>query len=692
MAVAEPDARVPPRAAGGDVVEAAPPSRVARRFGLACVAGAIPAMGVFAWLVNGGRSNFFQRPYYGGNIYDVQARSLLHGHWNIPSGSFGFDGIVVGGRTYMYQGPFPALLRMPILAVTHSFDGRLTQVSMMLAFAVALVGAGRLLWRARTMLRPSSPFTTTEALITGAWILAVGLGSALFFLGSQPVIYQEAVLWGTALAVVALDAVIAVAQRVSWRGLALAGVLATGAVLSRPSVGFAPTVALGVLAVLAFVVPGWPRAPHARWRAPMRERLSAVPIAVTAAVPVVIYCAVNYVKFSSLTSVPWNDQLFTRLNANRRLVLAQNGGSLFSIRYVPTMVVQYLRPDTLRFTHSFPFLDFAKGLPTVLFGVRLDTNDLTSSITATMPLFCVLAIVAGVWMLRRRVEAARTRPFVPAIAGAAVGIVPTLLLCAVADRYVADFVPFLVVPAGLGLQLLLRRLPGWRAHAGVSVACAGGLVALFVFGVWANVALAVSYQNLQRFETRPSKASIVGFDRLVVNRELLSLSDLDDPAGPNLVAVGLSATTPLPVPGPGTSAPACGLRNAVPFLAASSARFEDQAGEVSVAEILRIYANARAASSWMRAEQSVAIGCSGNAQAHDGYSNVRLAPLTARVPNLTYESTLPSQLGSATPSLTYYHDALVGNEVIEIVSAGSPPSSALDPHPIDQAARAKVGR
>ena len=467
--------------------------------------------------------------------------------------------------------------------------------------------------------------------------------------------------------------------------------LATGAVLSRPSVGFAPTVALGVLAVLAFVVPGWPRAPHARWRAPMRERLSAVPIAVTAVVPVVIYCAVNYVKFSSLTSVPWNDQLFTRLNANRRLVLAQNGGSLFSIRYVPTMVVQYLRPDTLRFTHSFPFLDFAKGLPTVLFGVRLDTNDLTSSITATMPLFCVLAIVAGVWMLRRRVEAARTWPFVPAIAGAAVGIVPTLLLCAVADRYVADFVPFLVVPAGLGLQLLLRRLPGWRAHAGVSVACAGGLVALFVFGVWANVALAVSYQNLQRFETRPSKASIVGFDRLVVNRELLSLSDLDDPAGPNLVAVGLARRRRFRFPGRAR------LRQpAVCETPSRSWRHRARGSRIKPARSpsRRSSGSMRtcAPSTWMRAEQSVAIGCSGNAQAHDGYSNVRLAPLTARVPNLTYESTLPSQLGSATPSLTYYHDVLVGNEVIEIVSAGSPPSSALDPHPIDQAARAKVGR
>ncbi len=53
----------------------------------------------------------------------------------------GYEGFIVDHRTYMYFGPFPALLRLPVLAVTHGLDGRLTPWSMTVAFVVALVGA-----------------------------------------------------------------------------------------------------------------------------------------------------------------------------------------------------------------------------------------------------------------------------------------------------------------------------------------------------------------------------------------------------------------------------------------------------------------------------------------------------------------------------------------------------------------------
>ena len=48
----------------------------------------------------------------------------------------------VGGNTYLYFGPVLSLLRLPVLAVTHGLDGRLTLMSMVLGFAALLAAGG----------------------------------------------------------------------------------------------------------------------------------------------------------------------------------------------------------------------------------------------------------------------------------------------------------------------------------------------------------------------------------------------------------------------------------------------------------------------------------------------------------------------------------------------------------------------
>jgi len=76
----------------------------------------------------------------------------------------------------MYYGPVPALLRMPVLLVTHRFDGRLTQCSMLVAFVVALVFVGRLSWRIRGLVT-TAPVSRTETVLVACSMVAVGVGS-----------------------------------------------------------------------------------------------------------------------------------------------------------------------------------------------------------------------------------------------------------------------------------------------------------------------------------------------------------------------------------------------------------------------------------------------------------------------------------------------------------------------------------
>ena len=161
-------------------VAVAPPeldsATLRRGFLRACVIGAAVAAVAFTWMLLIGRLDLLHSEGLSG-FYDAQAHALLGGHWDIPAGKLGFEAFLIDGKQYMYFGPWPAFLRLPIAAVTDAFDGELTQLSMLLAFAVLMVATVRLLWRVRTLVRPDRPLTRLEQWAAGVFVLVVGAGS-----------------------------------------------------------------------------------------------------------------------------------------------------------------------------------------------------------------------------------------------------------------------------------------------------------------------------------------------------------------------------------------------------------------------------------------------------------------------------------------------------------------------------------
>jgi hypothetical protein len=514
----------------------------ARRFATACAVGALPALAVAGWFVNLGRSNFLQSARFTGNFYDLQARALFDGHWYVPNGSLSFEGIVRDGHTYGYYGPLPALLRMPILAVTHSLDGRLTQVSLLVAFGVALFGASRLLWRARNTLRPDTDIGRGEWWLITGWVFTMGLGTALLFPTSAAIVYHEAELWGCALALVGLDLVIGVARRPTRRGIVLASAVASAALLARASVGLAPSVALAIVAVVRVVRPD-DRLDHEvdGWRARLRP---ALPIALAAAVPVALYVAVNLAKFGTLFSVPLDQQVASTFDRNRRAALQANGGSLFNVEYLASTLVQYFRPDAIRGWHLFPFLDFPAGRPDVLLGVRFDKLDRSSSVVATMPGLVVLAVVTAVATLRRWIDRDALRGVLPAVIASAVAVLPTLTIGFIANRYLIDFLPLLLVPASYGAYLALHALTHDGPRRPARRAAAIALVGLLGFGVWANTALAFTYQRLYGAPTNAVRRGFIGFQESMADVlptagwSIEHRAHLPAPGGDRLVVIG----------------------------------------------------------------------------------------------------------------------------------------------------------
>jgi hypothetical protein len=448
------------------------------------VAGSLPAIVVFAaLLVEGHPTRLLARGPYSSNFYEVQARMLLAGRVDFPPEEAGIEGIVRDGRTYVYWGFTPAFLRLPVVAVTDRLDGRLMRPSLLAAFCTLLAATGWLLALARGREAPSR----TECILAGAFVFLVGAGSPILVLSSRPVVYHEAELWGAALAMCAYAALIRSWDASSGGWLATTCALATLAFNARPSTGAGPVIALG-FCLLAGILR----------REPL-PKLATRALAVT--IPAAVYAAINLARFDSLFGVPIDRQVFLDMDEHMRAALAATGGSLFSVRFVPTTVLQYLRPDAIVPSRLFPFLTFHRPIH-VVGGVKFYSLVEASSLPTAAPLLCVLAVLGVPRLLGRDLSVG----WRCAMGGALVATLPVFTTAAVSNRYLTDLLPALILPAALAVP----RVAAWLGHRPARRAVA--FAVLLVAGTWslaANVALALETQRLLILPTPATRRDFV---------------------------------------------------------------------------------------------------------------------------------------------------------------------------------------
>jgi hypothetical protein len=475
-----------------------------RRFRRAASLGAALAAVVFLLVVLDGQSTLL-RSGVGTGFYDAQAHSLLDGHWDVPAQEAGIEGLRVDGKTYLYFGPLPSLLRLPVAVVTDGLDGELTQLSMLLAVGVLLTFTVRLAWRLRPLVRGPAPVTRGECWAVGGTVFAIGAGSVLVFLAGHLSVYHEAELWGAAMTIAAFDLVLAFVIAPTNRALVLATALATLALLTRASVGAGPLAALGLL--LLATTTGWTRR-FAGLADDVDLRRFGPKLAIAVAIPLVFYAYVNYAKFGSLLSVPWDRQVYAQSGWQKQVV-DSNGGSFFSLKYLPSTALQYLRPDAIRFDELVPWVRFP-GRPNVIGRAFFAGREPTSSIPASMPAMAVLAIVGAVGIVRPPASGGRTLAAVRVpVLGALAGAFVTLTIGYIAQRYLADFLPLLILLALVGFHVLVRWAGARRARAWA----AGAVLGVLALGsLWANAGLAVLYGHKVGFGIGPDRiAEFVDF-------------------------------------------------------------------------------------------------------------------------------------------------------------------------------------
>lgn len=412
------------------------------------------------------------------HFYDIQARALMHGHLDVPRGSLAFEAFRVGGRDYLYFPPLPSILRMPVLALTDRFDGRLTAPSMLLAWVVTMVTTSLLVWRVRHLLHPGAPLRRAGLLLSAGLVGVVGGGSAVVYLAALPWVYHEAFMWTVATSIGAAWATIGVLEAPTARRLLLAGGFALAAMLTRVTVGWAWCLALLAIAALARRRP--------RWR---RSNRQALAIAAAGALPLVLGIALNWAKFRHPFMIPLDQQLVAHVSVNRRRALDANGGGMTGPQFAPTTLLAYLRPDGVRLTSVFPFVTLPARPARVIGSTTFDEVYRTGSIVGFMPALVALSVAGIVATFRRGASRAEAMLRIPAL-GAAAGTGAVVLFGYVAHRYLAEFVPGLVVLATIGLVAVEARSRRWAPRRASLVFTALGVLALF--GVIANTAVGLS--------------------------------------------------------------------------------------------------------------------------------------------------------------------------------------------------------
>jgi hypothetical protein len=408
-------------------------------------------------------------------FYDAQARSLLHGRLDVPPEALGGESITVKGRTYGYFGVGPALLRLPVMPLFPEGYPNLAPWSYLGAFVIeALVTLG--IWMvAQRRFRISTP-----PVVDGALLFAVLAGSPMVFLTARPDVYEEAILWGVSATLVTFWALLRFFEtsRAHWGALAV--VAAVFAVLSRPTVGAGALLAVGGSALVLVI------RDRSRW--PLGAALAG-----GATLGAVAFCSVNYLKFHSLVNAPYNANYLA--HPKRLAALARGGAS--GVRYLPTNLVQYLRPDTLHFRGAFPWIAFrmTQYAPVLNIGhVHFDTLELPTSITATTPILVTAAIVGSIGVLRR------PSVFLIPLGGSVVAILLMASFFGETSRYLADFLPWLVIGSCVGLAVLAKWKPrwGWVKPSLIALAIVALLWSVFVSASLAH-ALAHAYRTHNYF-------------------------------------------------------------------------------------------------------------------------------------------------------------------------------------------------
>ena len=366
-----------------------------------------------------------------------------------PTASLGIEAFGHDGRQFTYFGIFPSLLRMPVLLVTNRLDGRLTAPSLLLSWVVTGVFSSLLVWRLRLLIRGQAVLGRAEAASYGLFVATIGGGSVLDLSGGHSLRLTTRTspgAWPSPSPASSRCSVYWNARRGA--GSPAAGVLILAANLDRTPTGWGCVIGAGTGRRVVRAGPGrCGQSPlgraHGR-RGGGAVRQSAVRSPTPSSV--------------SPSGCPWPTRCGPSSTPTGANSWPPMEGRRSARLFLPSTLVAYLQPFGIRLTRPLPVHHHADGARRDLrrCGPRPDLSDRQHPADHAPP---VPLEPAGV----RCRHSSRDRPVVWRSPGSCwwpPPPAPPAFSCGVyiADRYMADFMPFLILAGAIGMIELWRRL------------------------------------------------------------------------------------------------------------------------------------------------------------------------------------------------------------------------------------------
>jgi hypothetical protein len=504
------------------------------------VAGSAIGSIILLFVLVGGSASLLQNAAAGA-MYDAQAHSLLHGHWDIPQTLSSIESFGFGGKTYIYFGPFPALLRLPIAVFTDRFDGRLGQLSILVAVILTVAAAAGVVGEVAHRCvgpHPVGRFARSLALSFG---LVITGGSIVTFISFRGDIYNEAIAWGLATALASIAFMLRALRTSSARCIAAAGAFAACALQSRITMGASALAVIGLVLIATL-------ARRTRRMFSLSDALTTrrlrIWLSLATVVPVGVFVAIQEAKFGTLLVRPSN-HLVNLAQPQFQTYLQRNGDTYFSTSFVPANFLNTtIWPSGMSFDSAFPWLrpndlDYGPSPGHPLFLGRSWSGSLAFTQTLLFALGCLGAYrlyVAGlVSRWRPRADPADPRPDAPAdlrlvAIAASAGFGATLAYDYQYHRFLADAFPAVITLAAVGLMAALTTRPLWGKRALLMATVTAAL-----WSIWVNSATAILAQTERAWDPSPAA--------------LTRLYGLQDSLGarPSVLHIGIGDPLPQPV-------------------------------------------------------------------------------------------------------------------------------------------------
>ncbi len=356
------------------------------------------------------------------STFDSLGENLLRLDAAVAPNSINWEGLDIRGKKYIYQGPFPALLRIPLNYFWPTHYGDWSRLSCLLAALLALGAIWRLF--GKSLLQNYQSNATSKVYFPIFLTLSFGLGTPVLFLVSVATIYHEPILWGlaTSLWCIAIYHSLLSKQTASFASVALMGLFASCSLLSRVTFGV-PVLALSFFAAV-LTIKKFSLANANHWIVSRKALLSLIP----AGAGIAIQLWYNYARF--LSPLKFMDYSVFYFNPEKF------GGNLNPARMFST-IYNYFGVRTECFIPKKPFFVMETSWydnPEIFFGWR----EPTSSLTLSSSWLVLLALAGFVWVIQKK-------KFSVLIASAPFLAEAILILCYsfVSERFSAEFLPLL---------------------------------------------------------------------------------------------------------------------------------------------------------------------------------------------------------------------------------------------------------